>query len=106
MFCGDGTCDHTQASAGVYADESGPEMARGLAALSAEPAWPLTCTYSSSGEGQGGVVSAIVPDDAGDATHGVINTRSRKKMPHFMTALICFRSIYVLERNRAHCISN
>lgn len=63
----------------MYTDESGPEIARLLRAMSAEPDWPLTCLHHTEEEGSGSgtgtgsqstegptaILSAIVPDDAG-----------------------------------------
>lgn len=45
-----------QAHQGVYADESGPEMARLLTAMSEDESWPLTVRI---------VHTAIVPDERG-----------------------------------------
>ncbi len=47
---------YTQASGGVYPDESGPEMARLLAEMSADSQWPLTITVTHT---------AVVPDEPG-----------------------------------------
>jgi hypothetical protein len=52
-----------RASQGVYADESGPEMARLLGVMSADADWPLTINVVSS---------AIVPDDAGGTRSCII----------------------------------
>ena len=49
-------CVCWQASAGVYSDESGPQMVKLMRAMSADPAWPLECVE---------VATALVADDPG-----------------------------------------
>lgn len=47
-----------QAFAGVYEDQSGPEMAKLLSQMSAKPDWPLEVVITQT---------AIVPDEKGDS---------------------------------------
>ena len=57
QLCNSYSYEHMeQAHQGVYADESGPEMARLLSSMSEDASWPLTVRIAHT---------AIVPDDNG-----------------------------------------